>query len=135
MESITNTENSAGIKLVNTVILADDYDKLVLWYKKTLALDVTIVVSEGYHYTGLGLNGKEVIGIADAKEMDCKPSKPRNNNVFLQLYVKDIKSIFEKAKNNGGEALGPYFDEKDKFYFGTIKDVEGNAIWVVESKK
>lgn len=124
-----------NISLTNTVILAEDYEKLVAWYKKTLELDVTISVSEGYHFTGLGLNGKEVIGIADAKEMDAKPSKPRNNNVFLQLYVLDIKAIFEKAKNNGGEALGPYFDDKDKFYFGTIKDVEGNAIWIVETKK
>jgi predicted enzyme related to lactoylglutathione lyase len=122
------------ISLLNAVILAQDYNNLVEWYKKTFALDIGTSVNEEYHYTELRKSGKFVIAIGDAKEMGVTPSEPRNNTLIAQFTVSDITIAFEKIRESGGKILfGPSYDEKWKFHYGGFNDIEGNQIWIVQN--
>ena len=122
------------ISLLNAVILAHDYNKLVEWYKKTFDLEIGTSVKDEYHYTELRKSDKFVIAIGDAKEMGVTPSEPRNNTMIAQLSVSDITSAFEEIRKNGGKILfGPSYDEKWKFHYGGFDDIEGNQLWVVQN--
>ena len=57
------------VTLINSVILAENYEKLVEWYIKTLDLEVKLKVDKDYHYTDLAQAGKLVVGICPAEEM------------------------------------------------------------------
>ena len=122
------------ISLINAVILAQDYEKLVNWYKETLELEIKLQVDKDYHYTDLAEGGKLVVGICPAKEMKHTPSTPRNNSVALQISVSDIEDLFTKVKENKGTILaGPSVDKNEGFRFGAFVDIEGNPVWVMEN--
>ena len=121
------------LKLLNVVVLCDDYEKMINWYKDTLELEITLEESEGYHYTELSSDGRCIVGLTPAKEMDHTPTKKRNNSTLLQLDVKGMPQFFEKVKKSEGSIIfGINKDEKYNFLYGSIADPEGNEIWVIE---
>ncbi len=124
------------INLLNPVVLAENYEKLVEWYVKTFDLTVRYQAKQGEHYTELEQSGRLVVGIAIANEMGVKPATPRKNTVIIQILVSDINRLFAKVKKTGGKILfGPSLDKKEGYLYGGIADIEGNQIWVVEEKE
>lgn len=123
------------IKLLNVVLLASDYEKLISWYMQTFELQIGHSVSDEYHYTELTKDSKFVIAIADAKEMGVNPDIVKNNTAIPQLAVSDVSALLKSAENNSGKILfGPAYDEIGKFYYGGFKDIEGNQIWIIEDR-
>ncbi len=121
------------VTLVNSVIFAENYEKLIKWYMDTFDLEITSKTEEDYNYTDLGQSGRTYIGIAKAEEMGAKPTTPRNNSVIIQLSVSDISELFDKVKNSEGKILfGPSVEKKEGFRYGGLEDIEGNQIWVIE---
>jgi predicted enzyme related to lactoylglutathione lyase len=122
------------VQLINTVILAENYEELVTWYKETLELDIKLQADKDYHYTDLVKNNKLIVGICPASEMKHIPTAPRNNSVVLQISVDDIEILFSKVADNGGSiTFGPAMDKNEGFKFGGFKDPEGNHVWVMEN--
>ncbi len=122
-------------KLLNGIVLAENYENLTNWYIKTFRLKKTATISEGYHYTELSFNKKPIFGIVKAEDMDFIPSSPRNNSVIIQLRVSDINFLFANAEAYGGKILfGPTTDEINNYTYGGIADIEGNEIWIIEEK-
>lgn len=122
------------VKWLNVVVLCDDYKAQVEWYKNTFDLKVLMEETGAYSYTELGHDKNHVIvGLTPAKEMEHKPSSPRNNSTFLQLKVKDMEKLYENVKANKGKIIfGIKTEEKYNFKYGSIADLEGNEIWVIE---
>ncbi|MGB3340311.1 MAG: VOC family protein [bacterium] len=120
--------------LINAVILAENYDKLVDWYIQTFTLDVEHKVEKDYHYTELAQNGHSVVGIAKTEEMGVTPTKPRNNSVIVQIMVSNIYELCDRIKAHGKVLFGPTRDKDEGFTYGGIADPEGNQIWLVERK-
>lgn len=122
------------LKLMNVVILANNYQKMVDWYINALGLEMIQEWTTDYHYAELAYESQLVVGITPAKEIDISPPSPRNNATIIQLEVSDIKAFYERIKKNGGVIVfGPSYEEKEKFYFGAVNDIEGNQIWVIQS--
>ncbi len=122
------------LKLMNVVILANDYQKMVDWYINALGLSLQQEWTADYHYAELVYEGQLVVGITPAKEMKMFPPTPRNNAAIIQLEVSDIKAFYKRIEKNGGVIVfGPSYDEKEKFYFGAVNDIEGNQIWIIQS--
>ena len=123
-----------NIKLINTVILAEDYRTLVDWYRKTLGLDVKLETEKDYHYTDLAKDGQLIVGICPASEMNHTPASPRNNSTLLQISTDDIHTLFSSVQEHGGTILfGPSVDKNDGFTYGSFSDIEGNPVWVMEN--
>jgi predicted enzyme related to lactoylglutathione lyase len=117
------------------VILADDYEGLVNWYKEAMPLEVGDVVSEGYHYTTFRNSGKEIVGIADAREMGVEPPEKKANTVICQIAVSNIRELFARVQEQGGRILfGPKLDEAGGDWYGGFLDIEDNQIWVTEDR-
>ena len=115
------------------VILAKDFSALVNWYRDVLGFDVQKLVDEDYHYCNLDTRTGIRIGIADADEMGVTPSDRGANTVVLQIAVENVEAFFRHVDQNGGSvASGPAYDKKGDFWFGGIKDPEGNPMWVVD---
>lgn len=124
------------VTLINSVIMAQDYETLVEWYRETLELDIKLKVDKDYKYTDLAKNGKLVIGFAQAEEKDYVPTRNKNNTMIMQISVSDIHLLFERIKNSGGTIMfGPSVDRNEGFKFGAFKDIEGNQVWVIENFK
>jgi len=122
------------ITLINAVTLAQDYEKLVAWYRETLELEIKLQVDNDYRYTDLAKAGKLVVGICPAKEMNHTPTTPRNNSVVLQISVDDIEELFAQVKESEGTIIfGPAVDKNEGFRFGAFADIEGNPVWVMEN--
>jgi predicted enzyme related to lactoylglutathione lyase len=118
-----------------TVIMADDHAKLVAWYRDVLGFNVTRDEGGEYHYTNLENDAGIRIGIADAKEMGVTPGDRSQNPVVMQVEVDDVKAFFDVITAGGGQTpFGPSFEKKYEFWFGGVTDIEGNPIWVVDSK-
>ncbi|MEZ4886338.1 MAG: hypothetical protein R3E32_16500 [Chitinophagales bacterium] len=68
-----------NLKLLNVVILAEDYQKLVDWY---------------------------------------------------------IKTFYKRIAEHGGILVFDInFEAKEQFYYGAVNDIEGNQIWVIQTKE
>ncbi|MFC2171037.1 VOC family protein [Acidobacteriota bacterium] len=116
-----------------SVILAEDFHAMVQWYKTVLQFKVTKRFEDDYHYCNLENETGIRIGIADAREMGCTPGDRKNNTVLLQFQVSNVQRFFEYLQEQGGDiAFGPSFDEKDRFWYGGFRDLEGNPFWVVD---
>ena len=125
------------IKLLNVVVLAEDFHKQVGFYKNAFNLEIGLEESEEYHYCELNSGKQVVVGIAVASEMNHNnPAIPRNNTTLMQLEVSDIDETFNSVKEFGGKVVfGPSQEEKYNFRYGAVADPEGNQIWVVENTK
>ena len=121
------------IKPREIVILAEDYSALSSWYKETFKLDVTLEVSDNYHYSHMMNQQGLQIGVADAKEMGVEPQKRDRNTAIMQIEVEDVKAFFAYIEEQKGSIqFGPSLSEEG-FWYGAILDIEGNPIWVVDS--
>ncbi len=121
------------VRLLNVVVMCDDFEGQVNWYKNTFDLKELLKESGAYNYVELGHDNLVIVGLTPAKEMEHQPAKLRNNSTLLQITVKDMKTLFEKIKANGGKVkFGPSYQEKYNFKYGAIADLEGNEIWVIE---
>jgi predicted enzyme related to lactoylglutathione lyase len=116
-----------------TVVHAEDFEKMVEWYHRVLDLKVIRRHEEGYQYCNLENESGIRIGITSAKQMGVNPTERKNNTVVLQFQVPDVKAFFEHLQTEGSViTFGPSFDEKGKFWFGGAQDIEGNPFWVVD---
>jgi len=117
------------------VILADDFEALVAWYRDVLGFQVTKQFDEKYHYANLETASGIKLGIASAEEMGVTPGDRNRNTVVFQFAVENVKDFFAHVAANAGRAtFGPAFNEKDEFWYGGIADPEGNPCWVVDMK-
>lgn len=115
------------------VILAENYDAMVTWYVDILGFEVVKAFEQGYRYSNLETASGIRIGIALAEEMGVIPGDRAANTVLLQVGVPDVRVFFEHVQQAGGTiAFGPSFDDAGRFWYGGLRDLEGNSIWVVD---
>tara|TARA_B100001167_G_C16664036_1_gene254592 strand:+ start:335 stop:724 length:390 start_codon:yes stop_codon:yes gene_type:complete len=116
-----------------TVLLAKNHQLLINWYINNLNFKI-INNNSDIKYCNLETDSGIKIGIADMEQMGNENySKRIMNTVILQICTNDLKKLFKRIKNNGGSVLfGPSYDEGDKYWYGSITDIEGNEIWVVD---
>ena len=116
-----------------TVLLAKNHQLLIDWYINNLNFKI-INNNSDIKYCNLETDSGIKIGIADMEQMGNENySKRIMNTVILQICTNDLKKLFKRIKNNGGSVLfGPSYDEGDKYWYGSITDIEGNEIWVVD---
>ncbi|OQX70944.1 MAG: hypothetical protein B6D62_03140 [Candidatus Cloacimonas sp. 4484_275] len=101
------------MRLINGVILAEDYPRLVKWYEDTFKLERKIYEEEEYHYSEM-MKGKNMIfGIADASEngfnMKIRTAQKKDYSSIVSLWKKselpfkplgrDSQKNFEKQLN------------------------------------
>ena len=116
-----------------TVILADDFEALVAWYRDVLGFGVTALFEDDYHYCCMATPSGIKIGIGSAAEMEVTPTDRSVNTVILQFEVDDLAEFFAQLKAAGGiVTFGPSFEKKGGFWFGGFSDPEGNPCWVVD---
>ncbi|MBN2828993.1 MAG: hypothetical protein JXR56_01595 [Candidatus Cloacimonetes bacterium] len=116
------------IKPINTVVIAEDFAKMLKWYLDTFEFTTETYPGMEDSYVGLLSNGVHVIGLTACSE-ENKPPTPRNNATFMQVSCSHIFTLFSRIESNGGEVLfGPARDEG--YWYGGVKDIEGNQIWV-----
>lgn len=119
-------------KLLNAVMTVDHYDKAIEWYRSIFDLEIIHQESGAYHYTELGQNGQNIVGIAKSDEMDHKANNPRNNSCVLQVQVDNINDLYQRVREAGTTIrFGPSKEEKSNFSYGSISDTEGNEIWII----
>ena len=116
-----------------TVLLAKNHQLLINWYINNLNFKI-INNNSDIKYCNLETDSGIKIGIADMEQMGNENySKRIMNTVILQICTNDLKKIFKRIKNNGGSVLfGPSYDEGDKYWYGSVTDIEGNEIWVID---
>ena len=121
------------LQLMNTVVLAEDYDRMRAWYRDALGLDLAHESTEHYHYAELVRDGRFVVGIASAAEMNVVPGERAGATVLGQLNVDDLRGFIALVESRGGSVpFGPSFDKHGSFWYGSFADPEGNIWWVVE---
>ena len=121
------------LRLMNAVVMAEDYEKLRDWYVDALDLELIGEWTEKYHYAELARDGRLVVGIASAEEMKVTPGDRKNATVVAQLNVDDARGFLARVKEKGGDVpFGPSWEEDEEFWFGGFADPEGNLVWVVE---
>ncbi len=127
------------LETLYSVVLAEDYEKLVQWYIDTFEVEKdpeTSDATSAFKYCELVKNGKCIIAVADAAENGVSPPSPRTTNSIPQLYVSDIKTFFQRVAENSGTTHGPsHSTEFGGFNFGEIMDIEGNPFWVIDWRK
>lgn len=125
------------LELMNTVVMAADYEKLRDWYMDALDLELQQEWTEQYHYAELVRDGKLVVGIADAKEMGVTPHEEKKNATLVaQFNVEDVSAFLARIKEKGGAVpFGPSYDPDEDLHFGGFADIEGNPCWVVQMPK
>ena len=115
------------------VLVAKNHQSLIDWYVNNL--DFKIVYNNiDIKYCSLATDSGIKIGIADMESLGNESySKRLMNTVILQIATNDLKKLFKKIKSNGGSILfGPSYDEGDKYWYGSVTDIEGNEIWVID---
>ena len=115
------------------VLVAKKHQSLIDWYVNNLNFKI-VYNNLDIKYCSLATDSGIKIGIADMESLDNESySKRIMNTVILQIATNDLKKLFKKIKNNGGSILfGPSYDEGDKYWYGSVTDIEGNEIWVID---
>ncbi|MHC4862117.1 MAG: VOC family protein, partial [Planctomycetota bacterium] len=81
------------LRLLNVVVMAEDYEGLRDWYVEALDLTVKGEWTEKYHYAELVSAGRFVVGIASAKEMNVTPGDRKSFTVTGQLVDDDVRVL------------------------------------------
>jgi uncharacterized glyoxalase superfamily protein PhnB len=116
-----------------SVLLAEDFDKLVAWYRDALGFQLTSIFEDGFHFANLATETGIRIGIGSAKEMGVEPGNRANATVLLQLETDDVRAFLKHVEESAGAASMPAsYDKGDDFWFGGFTDPEGNPWWVVD---
>ncbi len=117
------------IKLVNTVVHAENFELVKNWYVKTFDLSVTEYPEEAGNYVDLSSEGQDIVGIAQNDNKNHPLPSPRSNGQYLQISCSHIFTIFERVKANGGSVTwGP--ERGNGYWCGEVLDIEGNQIWL-----
>lgn len=115
------------------VVLADDFSRLVAWYRDALGFEVRQLFEDAYHYCLMETPTGIRLGIGSAKEMGIEPADREKNTVVLQFEVDDVKEFFAHLEQEGATiTFGPSQDKDDGYWYGGFKDLEGNPVWVVD---
>ena len=121
------------LELLNAVVLAEGYERLKSWYIDALDLTLEEEWTEKFHYAELARDGKLVVGIASAAEMNTTPGDRKAATVLAQINVDDVKAFLERIRERGGDVpFGPSCDSDLDLWFGGFADIEGNISWVVQ---
>ena len=116
-----------------SVILADNFEAQVKWYRETLGFKQTDLFEDDYHFANLETESGIKLGIGSAKEMGVEPQDRSKTTILLQFEVDDLAEYFEYLATSGAKILfGPSFEKKGQFWFGGFADPEGNPWWVVD---
>ena len=122
------------LKPRETVILVEDFDLMINWYCEVLGFKVTKRFEDGFHYCNLESEAGIKLGIAVASEMQIELADRSKNSVVLQFEVDEVKAFLKYISEEGGSITGEAsFNPKDKFWFGSFADPEGNSFWVVDA--
>ena len=115
------------------VLVAKNHQSLIDWYVNNLNFKI-VYNNLDIQYCSLATDSGIKIGIADMESLGNENySKRIMNTVILQIATNDLDILFNKIKNNGGSILfGPSYDEGDKYWYGSVTDIEGNEIWVID---
>ena len=115
------------------VLVAKNHQSLIDWYVNNLNFKI-VYNNLDIKYCSLATDSGIKIGIADMGSLGNESySKRIMNTVILQIATNDLQKLFKKIKNNGGSILfGPSYDEGDKYWYGSVTDIEGNEIWVID---
>ena len=76
-----------------TVILPEDFQALVDWYKSVLGFRATRLFEGKYHYCNLESESGIRLGIAVGKEMGVSPGDRKSNTIILQFQVPDVRGF------------------------------------------
>ena len=115
------------------VLVAKNHQSLIDWYVDNLNFKI-VYNNLDIKYCSLETDSSIKIEIADMKSLENENySKRIMNTIILQIATNDLQKLFKKIKNNGGSILfGPSYDEGDKYWYGSVTDIEGNEIWVID---
>ena len=113
------------------VILATRPADLAAWYETALGFRVTARFPE-LDYVNLETAGGVRIGIGGAPEdgLDARSRPP--DRIAPQLETDDVEVLLRRVHAHGGEVDGPHRDAAKGFHFGSFKDPDGHAWWVVD---
>lgn len=122
-----------SIKPRESILLAENFETLVAWYREALGFKVTSIFEDGFHFANLATDSGIRIGIGSAKEMGVEPGNRANATVLLQIEAEDVRTFLEHVAGSGGVANMPAsYNKQDDFWFGGFADPEGNRWWVVD---
>ena len=115
------------------VLVAKNHQSLIDWYIDNLNFKI-VYNNLDIKYCSLETDSGIKIGIADMGSLGYESySKRIMNTVILQIATNDLQKLFKKIKNNGGSILfSPSYDDGDKYWYGSVADIEGNEIWVID---
>ena len=122
------------VRAREAVILAEDFGRLVDFYRDVLDFQVIKLFEDGFHYCNLESKTGIKLAIASASERQVKPGDRAHNTVVLQFEVDDVKAFLSHVAENGGSVTAePSFNQADNFWFGGFADPEGNSFWIVDA--
>ncbi len=122
-----------SIKPRESILLAENFETLVAWYREALGFNVTSIFEDGFHFANLVTDSGIRIGIGSATEMGVEPGNRANATVLLQIEAEDVRTFLEHVAGSGGVANMPAsYNKRDDFWFGGFADPEGNPWWVVD---
>jgi len=124
------SESVPNIRPREIVILAREVEGLADWYVEALGMRVTARF-EDLSYVNLESDGGLRIGIG-ARPSPEEADLGNEGRVIPQLEAEDVRGLLDRVRRSGGEAGAPARDSKRGFDFGSFKDPEGNAWWVVD---
>ncbi len=117
------------IKPINTVVCAEDFKKMLDWYINTFDMEPIYFKGMENSYVDLKSGDKILIGMSAYNSEDEPLYNPRRNATYMQISCSHIFTMFDRVKNTGGEVMfGPAKDTG--YWYGGIKDPEGNTIWI-----
>lgn len=125
----------AGIPTIRPreiVLLADRPSELATWYERILDFKITARFPE-LQYVNLESDGGVRIGIGAAPEdgLDARTRPP--DRIAPQMETDDVEQLLRCVHAGGGDVDGPHRDAARGFLFGSFKDPDGHAWWVVDA--
>lgn len=119
------------IKLLNAVILAEDFAAVRDWWVAALGLEIHKEWPD-LPYADLAGEGGIMLGIGTLATADVDPPSPRRNSVLPQFVSDDVERLLARVVEHGGTIVfGPNFAEDGGYWYGSFTDIEGNPAWVV----
>ena len=73
------------------VILAEDFDRLVAWYRDVLGFDVVRLFEDQFHFCNLETSSGIRLGIGLASEMGVVPGDRQHNTVVFQIEAQKLR--------------------------------------------
>ncbi|MEU4561927.1 VOC family protein [Actinoplanes sp. NPDC023936] len=133
------------IRLAQTFIAADDFDKALTFYRDALGLEVRNDVGyEGMRWITLGAPGQDVEIVLEPALADPNAS-PADRETMAELLAKgllrgviftteDVDGTFERIRAAGGEVLQEPIDQPYGVRDCAFRDPSGNMIRINQKK-